>query len=57
MCSARRPERRVVGSALDRVRSVRVLGTVAGDDTVLVVCNESPGGAAVAGELAGLAGL
>jgi transcriptional regulator of arginine metabolism len=47
----------VVGSALDRASLTQVLGTVAGDDTVLVVCKESVGGAAVAAELAGLAGL
>src|SRR6188472_4451275 len=47
----------VVGSALDRARLDNVLGTVAGDDTVLVVCTESAGGASVAAELAGLAGL
>ena len=35
----------------------QVLGTVAGDDTVLIVCRESAGGATVATELAGLAGL
>jgi arginine repressor len=34
-----------------------VLGTVAGDDTVLVICNESVGGGVVAAELAVLAGL
>jgi arginine repressor len=34
-----------------------MLGTVAGDDTVLVVCSESTGGAVVAGALAALAGL
>ena len=47
----------VVGSALDRASLSDVLGTVAGDDTVLVVCTESAGGAAVAEELAALAGL
>jgi transcriptional regulator of arginine metabolism len=47
----------VVGSALDRFGLRDVLGTVAGDDTVLVVCAEGVGGAAVAGQLAGLAGL
>ncbi len=47
----------VVGSALDRASLDNVLGTVAGDDTVLVVCTESAGGAAVAAELGGLAGL
>ena len=34
-----------------------VLGTIAGDDTVVVVCNESVGGAVVATDLAGLVGL
>jgi transcriptional regulator of arginine metabolism len=47
----------VVGSALDRASLSQVLGTVAGDDTVLVVCKESVGGATVAAELAALAGL
>jgi transcriptional regulator of arginine metabolism len=47
----------VVGSALDRSGFPGVIGTVAGDDTVLVVASEAPGGAEVAGRLAGLAGL
>jgi transcriptional regulator of arginine metabolism len=47
----------VVASALDRASLAEVLGTIAGDDTVVVVCNESVGGATVAAELAGLAGL
>lgn len=47
----------VVGSALDRAGLAHVLGTVAGDDTLLVVVNESVGGAAMASELAELAGL
>ncbi len=47
----------VVASALDRASLSDVLGTVAGDDTVLVVCKESVGGNTVATELAGLAGL
>ena len=47
----------VVASALDRASLADVLGTVAGDDTVLVVCKESTGGATVAAELAALAGL
>jgi arginine repressor len=34
-----------------------VIGTVAGDDTVLVVCSEEVGGRKVAGRLARLAGL
>lgn len=47
----------VVGAALDRAGLGDVIGTVAGDDTVLVVAAEETGGAAVAGRLAGLAGL
>lgn len=47
----------VVGSAIDRSPRDDVLGTVAGDDTVLVVCRHPDGGAETAagfGELAGL---
>lgn len=47
----------VVGSAIDRASLSDVLGTVAGDDTVLLVCKESTGGAVVAAEVASLAGL
>jgi transcriptional regulator of arginine metabolism len=47
----------VVASAIDRSGYPGVLGTVAGDDTILLVCAETVGGARVAGELAGLAGL
>ena len=47
----------VVGSALDRSAFPGVIGTVAGDDTVLVVVEEGTGGAAVAGALRTLAGL
>jgi transcriptional regulator of arginine metabolism len=47
----------VVASALDRASLPAVLGTIAGDDTVVVVCNETVGGAGIAAELAGLAGL
>jgi transcriptional regulator of arginine metabolism len=47
----------VVASAIDRAGLPNVLGTVAGDDTILLVCREAAGGAAVATELAGLAGL
>ena len=47
----------VVASALDRASLATVLGTVAGDDTVFVVCQESIPGSTVAAELAGLAGL
>ena len=46
----------VVASALDRTGLPGVLGTVAGDDTVLVIAGEEPGGAAVAARLAELAG-
>jgi transcriptional regulator of arginine metabolism len=47
----------VVASALDRAGLPDVLGTVAGDDTILVVCSEQAGGAHVAAELGALAGL
>jgi transcriptional regulator of arginine metabolism len=47
----------VVGSALDRSGFTGVIGTVAGDDTVLVVASEALGGAAVAQRLAVLSGL
>jgi transcriptional regulator of arginine metabolism len=47
----------VVASALDRAGLGDVLGTVAGDDTIILVCSESSGGATVAADLATLAGL
>jgi transcriptional regulator of arginine metabolism len=47
----------VVGSALDRAGLVDVVGTVAGDDTLLVVADESTGGTAVAEQMRDLAGL
>jgi transcriptional regulator of arginine metabolism len=47
----------VVASALDRSGLEGVLGTVAGDDTLLVVVAEGRSGRAVAGRLAALAGL
>jgi transcriptional regulator of arginine metabolism len=47
----------VVGSALDRSNLPDVLGTVAGDDTLIVVAAEAAGGAAVARRLSDLAGL
>jgi transcriptional regulator of arginine metabolism len=47
----------VVASALDRAGLPDVLGTVAGDDTMIVVVAEQAGGAAVAKRLAALAGL
>lgn len=47
----------VVGSALDRSRFSGVIGTVAGDDTVLVVAADEVGGAELAARLAGVAGM
>jgi len=47
----------VVASALDRAGLADVLGTVAGDDTLLLVCAETVGGGAVAGRMAAFAGL
>ena len=47
----------VVGSALDRSGLPEVLGTVAGDDTLIVVVTEDAGGAKVAKRLRDLAGL
>lgn len=47
----------VVASALDRAAAGDVIGTVAGDDTVLVVCDDETGGQKVATRLAKLAGL
>ena len=47
----------VVASALDRAGVDGVLGTVAGDDTLIVVASERAGGAKVAKRLSALAGL
>jgi transcriptional regulator of arginine metabolism len=47
----------VVASALDRATLPGVLGTVAGDDTVLVVAAENVGGEKVARRLQALCGL
>lgn len=47
----------VVGSAIDRSAVNGVLGTVAGDDTVLVVATEVAGGATVADFFRSQAGL
>jgi len=47
----------VVGSAIDRSGMPEILGTVAGDDTVLVVVADGVDGASVAAILGGLAGL
>jgi transcriptional regulator of arginine metabolism len=47
----------VVASAIDRAGLRDVVGTVAGDDTLMVVVSERVGGARVARRLRGLAGL
>ena len=47
----------VVASALDRAGLDDVLGTVAGDDTIMVVASERVGGVKVAKRLSALAGL
>ena len=47
----------VVASALDRAGLTEVLGTVAGDDTILVVCPPPDGGRKMSARLAKLAGL
>jgi transcriptional regulator of arginine metabolism len=47
----------VVGSALDRAGLPTIIGTVAGDDTLIVVAAEEIGGRAVAAQLSDLAGL
>ncbi|MCB9379970.1 MAG: arginine repressor [Acidimicrobiaceae bacterium] len=47
----------VVGSALDRSGMSGLLGTVAGDDTLLCVAEEDLGGAALTAILRDLAGL
>jgi transcriptional regulator of arginine metabolism len=47
----------VVASALDRAALAEIVGTVAGDDTIMVVAAERVGGAKLARRLAALAGL
>ena len=47
----------VVASAIDRASMPGVLGTVAGDDTILVVAAESVGGDRIAKRLQALCGL
>jgi transcriptional regulator of arginine metabolism len=47
----------VVASAIDRAGLPDVVGTVAGDDTLMVVAAERVGGAKIAKKLSGLAGL
>jgi transcriptional regulator of arginine metabolism len=45
-----------VASALDRTTLPGVVGTVAGDDTVLVVADERVGGASLASQIDALVG-
>jgi transcriptional regulator of arginine metabolism len=47
----------VVASALDRASLPEIVGTVAGDDTIIVVATERVGGAKLARRLGQLAGL
>jgi transcriptional regulator of arginine metabolism len=47
----------VIGSAIDRAGIPDILGNVAGDDTLMVVCAEHVDGAMGAAALAALAGL
>jgi transcriptional regulator of arginine metabolism len=47
----------VVASALDRAGLPEILGTVAGDDTIIVIAVEEVGGARLAERLAALSGL
>ncbi len=47
----------VVASALDRSALESVLGSVAGDDTILVIANEQRSGAALAEDFRKLAGI
>jgi transcriptional regulator of arginine metabolism len=47
----------VVASALDRSGLAGILGTVAGDDTILIVVAADIGGAVIAAQLSDLAGL
>jgi transcriptional regulator of arginine metabolism len=47
----------VVASAIDRAGMGDIIGTVSGDDTVMVIAAEEAGGAKVAQQLSGLAGL
>jgi transcriptional regulator of arginine metabolism len=47
----------VVASALDRAAPADILGTVAGDDTVMVIASDAGGGPQLKQRLADLAGL
>ena len=44
-----------LASALDRAGLTEIVGTIAGDDTILVVAREADGGAALGDKLAGWA--
>lgn len=46
----------VVASAIDRTRVDGVVGTVAGDDTVLVIADETTGGVTLAKQIAEMSG-
>jgi len=46
----------VVASAIDRTRVEGVVGTVAGDDTVLVIADEAIGGATLAKQISEMSG-
>jgi transcriptional regulator of arginine metabolism len=46
-----------LASAIDHTGQVDVLGTIAGDDTVMMICRDPDGGAAVAARLTELAEL
>ncbi len=46
-----------IARALDQIDHERIVGTLAGDDTVLVVASDRTGGAKLARKLAELAGL
>ena len=52
----RRLPAHVVASALDRTKIEGLFGTVAGDDTILVIAEETHGGKALAERLGQLAG-
>ena len=47
----------VVAGALDRAGLPEIIGTVAGDDTILVICSPPDGGQRIAARLARLAGI
>ena len=47
----------VVASAIDRTGVEAILGTVAGDDTIMIITNEGISGSSVADSLRKIAGL